>query len=252
MGGLEADEDRPVESRLLTALLDAAAVLAPVICAGCGSNDRALCLECRRCLEVSVVERDLDDETRVFAALRYESAVRSAILGYKEHGRTDVAAALAVPFARAIAAAVVASTPHRRVELVALPTGRAAYRRRGYDPVRLLLRKAGLGDDVRALRSVARRAEQKGLDSAGRARNLVGSMTAVGDIRDRRLLLVDDVLTTGATLTEAARALRAGGALVVGAATLAFTPKLYGASADLPTFSHTLLSETLGIPSRRV
>jgi ComF family protein len=245
-----------VDHRLLTALLDAVAVLAPVTCAGCGSEDRALCVDCRRCLLASIVERNLDDGTPVFAALRYESTVRNAILGYKEQGRTDVAAALAIPFTAAISAAVVASGVasggQARVELVALPTGREAYRRRGYDPVRLLLRRAGLGRDIRALRSVSRHAEQKGLDRAGRARNLVGSMTTVRDIRGRSLLLVDDVLTTGATLTEAVRALRSGGAVVVGAATLAFTPKLYGASADRPGFSHALLNETLGIPSRRV
>ncbi len=246
-----------MDHRLLAALLDAVAVLAPVTCSGCGSADRAICADCRRCFLPSVDERTLDDGTRVFAALRYESTVRNAILGYKESGRTDVAAALAIPFAAAVAAAVVAVSPcssaeAARIELVALPTGRAAYRRRGYDPVRLLLRRAGLGRDLGALRSVSRHAEQKGLDREERARNLVGSMTAVGDLRGRSLLLVDDVLTSGATLTEAVRALRSGGAVVVGAATLAFTPKLYGASADLPAFSHTLLSETLGIPSRRV
>jgi predicted amidophosphoribosyltransferase len=70
-----------------------------------------------------------------------------------------------------------------------------------------------------------RSAEQKALSIRARAANREGSLRAVRRLDGRRFLLVDDVLTTGATLGEAARALRAAGGSVVGAATLAYTPR---------------------------
>jgi ComF family protein len=220
-------------------LLDAAAVLAPVNCAGCGIDDRALCSSCRDHLSASPIEQVLPDGTRVYSALRYEGTARQLVLAYKEQGRTDVARALARPLLSAIRAAATA-----RCELVALPTGSAAYRRRGYDPVRLLLRKAGLGRPLEALRQTHRRVDQKSLSRAARAENLAGSLGVRRDIRGRRLLLVDDVVTTGASLGEAARALREGGAEVVGAATLAATPRLFPYSVDLPSESRDSTGRT--------
>jgi predicted amidophosphoribosyltransferase len=87
------------------------------------------------------------------------------------------------------------------------------------------------------LRATHDRAVQKGLSMAARAENLAGSMEVRRDIRGARFVLVDDVVTTGATLTEAGRVLRAAGAEVVGAATLAYTPRLFPQSPDLPSES---------------
>jgi len=229
----------PVPALLRSVLLDAAAVLAPVDCAGCGGADRALCERCRAELTPPCAEQTLDDGTRVVAALRYDGTVREIVLAYKEQGRTDVARALAAPLLAAVSTAL-----RGRCELVALPIGRAAYRRRGYDPVRMLLRKAGLGHPLAALRQTHDRAAQKSLSRAARAENLAGSMVASRGIRGRRLLLVDDVVTTGASLSEAARALRAAGAEVVGAATLASTPRLFPQSPDLPSQSRDSSSRT--------
>ncbi|MET0806190.1 MAG: phosphoribosyltransferase family protein [Lacisediminihabitans sp.] len=224
--------DPPVTALLRSVLLDAAAVLAPVDCAGCGADDRALCDRCRAELSTRPIHQTLADGTPVISALRYDGVVREIVLAYKEQGRTDVARALAAPLRAAVGAAL-----QGRCELVALPVGRAAYRRRGYDPARLLLRRAGLGRPLEALRQTHQRAAQKTLSRAARAENLAGSLVASRDIRGRRLLLVDDVVTTGASLSEAARALRAAGAEVVGAATLAATPRLFPQSADLPSES---------------
>ncbi len=207
-------------------LLDALAVLLPVTCVGCSVDDRALCPACRLELVPTPQVRQLADGLTVTSALRYDGAVRRSVLAYKENGRTDVARALAAPLAAAIAAAAIG-----RVHLVAMPIGRAAYRRRGYDPVRLLLRRGGFGRPLDALAGVRRRDEQKGLDRAARAVNLAGTMSARGDIRGTRIVLVDDVVTTGATILEAARAIRAGGGEVIGAAVLAATPRLFGESA---------------------
>ena len=212
---------------LPVAALDALAVLFPVDCAGCGASDRALCPACRAKLAPLCERRMLGDGTVVFTTVRYEGAVRHMILALKEQGRTDVARALAAPLAATVAAALAATTQHattqRGIELCTVPSSRAAFRRRGYDPVLLLLRKAGLPAARGVLVSVRQHAQQKALGRGARQLNLVGSLQARYPLGGRKFVLVDDVVTTGATLTEAARAIRAGGGDVLFAVALANT-----------------------------
>jgi ComF family protein len=208
---------------LRDALLDAWALLMPVECAGCGGPDRALCAQCAEHLVPLPTARSTPGGLRVVTALRYEDVVRRVILALKEEHRTDAAAALARPLAAALLRAAPA---HDGVELAAVPTSRGAYRRRGYDPVALLLRRAG-SKPSRVLRVARRTSAQKTLGAAERAANLRGAFVASRDLSGRSFVLVDDILTTGATLDEAARAVSEAGGRVLGAATLAFTPRLF-------------------------
>jgi predicted amidophosphoribosyltransferase len=114
--------------------------------------------------------------------------------------------------------------PGARIETLPVPTSRSAFRRRGYDPVALLVRRAGVRPAAE-LAHTRRATQQKHLAVDERASNRAGSLRARRPLAGRRFLLVDDVLTTGATLAEAARAVRAGGGEVVAAATLAYTQK---------------------------
>jgi len=199
------------------ALLDALALLSPVECAGCGAPDRSLCAACALQLVPAPTPRLTPGGLTVVTSLHYEGAVRRVILALKEQDRTDVAAPLS--------AALKAAIRSLDVDLVPVPTSRAAYRRRGYDPVALLMRRASLRP-VMALRHVRATERQKSLGVEERAANLEGAFAARGSLTGRRVLLVDDVLTTGATLDEAARAVREAGGEVVGGATLAFTRRL--------------------------
>lgn len=201
------------------AMLDALAVVAPVECAGCGRPDRAVCAECRLALVPSAQTRLLADGPRVISGLAYSDRVRRVILALKEQGRTDVAAHLAPALVAALRSAVVGE-----VEIATVPSSRSAYRRRGYDPVRLLLRVARVSVGPPVLMSVRETRAQKTLHRDDRAANLAGSMRARRPLAGRRFVIVDDVLTTGATLREAARAIEAADAVVVGAATVASTP----------------------------
>ncbi|WP_349904332.1 ComF family protein [Parafrigoribacterium humi] len=229
--GMKSPFWRAVMFAARDALLDASAVLLPIDCAGCGAADRALCATCRSGLIARIETRVLGDGTRVVTALAYDGVVRESILAFKHRGRTDVARALAVPLAAAVEAAV-ATTDRDGIELAAVPSTRAAFRRRGYAPVAVLLGAAGLGRaSGHGVLSFARdHAQQKLLDRGARQRNLVGAMLAAPSLHGRVFILVDDVVTTGATLEEAARAIRAAGGEVLCAVALADTKELAGGS----------------------
>lgn len=196
------------------ALLDALAVLFPVDCAGCGAPDRSVCAACRASLQQSVIHSRTPGGLPVRSAVRYEGVARSLILALKEDSRTDVAPTLRRHLA-----------PLRdpALTLVAVPPSRQAWRRRGYDPVQLLFTAAS----TQVLEVARQTSTQKSLTEAERARNRAGSLRARGALAGLRVAVCDDVMTTGSTLDEAARALGAAGAEVVEAITLAATPRYF-------------------------
>ncbi len=196
--------------------LDALAVLLPVDCAGCGAPDRSVCAACLVALAQEPVVTALEG-VEVRSALRYEGVVRSLILSFKENGRTDAASALARTWRPLLPPAL---------ELAAVPPSSRGLRQRGYDPVALLVRKGGRRPSS-VLRLTRATESQKALGVAGRAGNRAGSLSAIGDLRGRRFAIVDDVVTTGATIVEAARAIRVAGGEVVSAVALAATPRYF-------------------------
>jgi predicted amidophosphoribosyltransferase len=221
-------------------LAEAAGVLVPTVCAGCGADAaevalrHGVCAGCRGHLVPHTTEvggRRLG--FAVFAALEYQGVVAGVLGAVKERGRTDALAALAPALAASVATALVERHLTERLLFVTVPSAPSAVRRRGFRPVDELLRRAGHPASRTAGLGVARSVrDQAGLSASDRAANLHGAFRARGPLRGRGVLLVDDVVTTGATLTEAARAVRAAGAEVVSAACLAHTPRRHtGGSA---------------------
>jgi predicted amidophosphoribosyltransferase len=217
------------EGPAVQALLDAWAVLAPTECSGCGAPDRALCPACRAALAPVVHIADRDGQP-VWCGLDYAGVARRVIAAYKDGGRTDAAGALAAPLRQAIVAALAGTGAGAPVHLVTIPSSRAAWRIRGYHPVEVLLKRAGLRPTP-ALRQVGEAADQVGLERDARIRNKSGSMVATPAARGRECVLVDDIVTTGSTLLEARRALIAGGGNVVALVALAQTRRRHPAPA---------------------
>lgn len=212
------------------ALLDAWAVLAPVFCSGCGAPDRALCDACRAQLapRLRVAVRG---DVPVWVALDYAGVVRTVLGAYKDGGRTDAAPALAAPLAAAVGAALGhAPETAAPVQLVSIPSTAPAWRSRGYHPVDRLLRQAGLAPTV-TLRLARATADQVGLRREERARNKEGSLVSVRRLDGRACIVVDDIVTTGATLLEARRAVQEAGGSVIGLAALAETRRRFPATS---------------------
>lgn len=193
----------------------------PTDCVGCGRVGPAVCASCRARLVPDVTVRTVRG-LRVHSALRYEGVVAEAVVAFKNEGRTGLAPPLASALRAAVAAAL-EDAPGAAPLLVPMARTRRSAVERGYDPVRLLLRRAGL-PAAGVLQAVGRSRDQLALGRDDRFANVAATVRALPAVAGHRVVLVDDVVTTGATLTEAARAVAEAGGAVVGAATVASTP----------------------------
>ena len=213
------------------AAVQALSWLIPVDCAGCGQPDSPLCGQCERAVRSGGVRHRTLAGLAVVSAMDYAGPVVGVMRSLKAEGRTG----LARPFGAALRGAMertdivpgglVPAIAAAAVIPVAIPSSSAAFRRRGYSVVELIARRAGL-HCLPALRSVGSGVDQRALGRAARERNTQGMFT-VRSVPLRPVVLIDDVVTTGATLRAATDALRAAGATVIGAVTVASTPLLW-------------------------
>ena len=157
------------------------------------------------------------------AAWRYAFPADRLLHAFKYRGRL----ALAEPLADAIVAAVAARGTTVPDVLVAVPLAHARQRARGYNHAQEIARRVSsrLGVPLaNGLRLVRDAPPQAGSSLAARARNVRGAFAVTMRHDGLAVAIVDDVMTTGATLAAAATALRASGATRVEAWVVARTP----------------------------
>jgi competence protein ComFC len=191
--------------------------LGPVVCGRCGAPTLWPVERCRECAGRRLAFR------RAQAAVAYVGAARDLVSAWKEHGlrrAAVLAAEIVVERLEPPAADVITYIPPDPGRLLI----------RGYQPAERLAKELagrwGLPEAALLVRAgSAPSARQVGLARAERLRNARGAFVAV-DATPGRVLLVDDVYTTGATVAAAATALRRAGAREVDVVTFARTVRL--------------------------
>lgn len=188
-----------------------------------------ICPACQRALpwtEESDSLWELSGRLRCTAPLWYEGAAREGILRFKFQG----AAGAADPLGGLIAQCAAERLSGEFDTVSWVPVSGRRLRQRGYDQAELLARSACLRWSTRPVRLLYKTKDtpaQSGLaGTAARRENAAGAYRAAGpeSVRGRRILLVDDICTTGATLTECAGVLLSAGASEVVCAVAARTP----------------------------
>jgi predicted amidophosphoribosyltransferase len=224
---------------LAVALVD---LVLPAECGGC-TEPPGIGAWCARCAELLGTPAwvTLPGGPAVVAAGRYTGPLRTALLRYKERGRRDLAAPLARHLLPALD--VVLADGPGPVWLVPAPSRPAAARARGGDHVARLARAIAVSrattratsraatrpatrPDVRVAQALAlarRTRDSVGLDAAERAANLAGALRVrhgVLPTPGSRVVLLDDIVTTGATLRACRDTLAAAGLTVEAAVAL--------------------------------
>ena len=218
---------------VLGALLD---LIVPARCEGCGEAGAVICSRCFVAARGRAAPRPPVPAPpglpACWSAVPYDGVVKRLIVAYKERGRTALSGPLSASLAEVLVAALTA-TGASGVIVVPVPSAPRTRRHRGHDTVGALAQRA-VREAVRrghavtyapVLRPGRRVADQTGLSAAQRAATVDGALGGTVGLSGAVCVLVDDIVTTGATLAEAARALRAAGARVPLAVTIAATPR---------------------------
>jgi ComF family protein len=207
-------------------------LLFPPKCVLCGrtleKNQTDLCRNCRLdAPEYPDSKRRIQFLDSFTAVWYYEDNVRRSLLRFKFHGARSYASV----YGRQLAMKLDREHPEGFDVLTWVPVSRLRRFRRGYDQVELIARSAGreLGlTPVPVLQKIRHNPPQSGIqDDSIRRANVLGAyrLKDPSQVRGKRILLLDDILTTGATAGECARMLRMAGAKEVHCAAVAAARK---------------------------
>jgi ComF family protein len=208
-------------------------------CHGCGVAWWGVCPDCRQLLSARRPRWTRPDPCPTgfpptITSSAYDSVLRGLINAHKERQALGLTRILADRLAGAVHALLseVAHGADEPVVLVPVPSAARVVRSRGFDATLAMARSAAGRLRSRYPTTVAATLvqsrgvrDQAGLDAPAREANLAGGFRLRGPVPTRHAVLVDDLVTTGSSLTEAARVLRQAGVPVIGAATVAATER---------------------------
>ena len=209
--------DKGCKHQPMKAIEELLDLILPTRCALCGALGAALCGACLENFDFH--ERAVTRDLLIGAAATSFGAKEQRVLhAFKESGQTALVGVLAGPLV------VLLSRMLENAEkplLVPVPSSRENYKKRGYMPTKLIARRlcresgqaCGLTDALTFQRKVA---DQAHLNSQARRANLVGSMVSDSRVLGRQVILFDDIVTTGSTMLESARAVTMAGGKVIG------------------------------------
>lgn len=233
MAGLSVADAGPMGRDLFASRsglgLAAADLILGAACPGCGTASRAVCWRCLTALRPDPFTVHTLPVPTVAAGV-HGDVLQRTVVAWKEVPTPSLTPVLAHLLAAAICELV---GEHDEVVLVPVPSSRRSRRSRGADVVQQLAgaTRGLLGElairaaVVRGLRMRRQTADQSGLGAKERSGNLAGAFAGVPQGRwPGPVVVLDDVVTTGATVGEAVRALRAVGAPVLGAAVVSARP----------------------------
>ena len=215
---------------VFTGILD---LLFPQKCTFCRkllkSGESGMCAACARDIPCTRgnAKRSGDFFSVCVSPLYYEGSVREAILRFKFRNATTYAGL----FGKLIADCIRENLAGEYDLISWVPLSKKRLKKRGYDQAMLLAMAAALELDDVAVETLVKHTDvpaQSGLGSAEKRRANVSGSYAVSDpelIDGKRILLIDDIVTTGSTLSECARTLLGAGAEKVVCATLARTER---------------------------
>ena len=198
----------------------------PSNCAECRRPPSVYCQDCLTRHSFHSFERfgsPPSSKTISGLALSYlDERVSAAITAFKEQNQFAIA--------RAMVDALLPANAFGSIDaVVGAPSAAKSFKKRGFVPAELVAARIAkrwqLPRASAALRFTRDVEDQASLSVEQRRANLVDSMAASSRLQGKRVLLVDDIVTTGSTLLEAARAAEAAEAVVVGCVVLAETQK---------------------------
>ncbi|MGH3725181.1 MAG: ComF family protein [Mycobacterium sp.] len=201
----------------------------PLACGGCGAPSTRWCEACAGAFtaEPVVVTTRVDPGVPILSLGRYAGIRRHAIVTMKDRGRRDLSLPLGLALMRGVDQLLRWRLVDRPVTLVPAPTRWISARGRGGDPVTALACVATRIPGVRVasmLRMTMGARDSVGLSISARQRNVTGRIALRrGPRPEGELVLVDDVVTTGATAAESVRVLRTAGFRVAAVLTLTYS-----------------------------
>ena len=199
-------------------------------CVHCDRPGSLICESCALLIPDVAEQREFHHE--LWFGASYETTVREMINAHKDHGARALTPKLGLLLARAVWAASVSSSHARPVVLVPIPAHQSSLRKRGRNTVMELAENAAAQVSSRGIPCVVRSLLIREIETkrnAGRSLRERRDIAGTFGVRNRRampsrVIVVDDIVTTGATVNEGVRALMRSGVGVDAIACVASTP----------------------------